>query len=184
MAAQVPLDRIPPTTTAYVIATAILAGVTGYFIGQGSSLNLFKEKQGWPNGYDVKVHRDSSDEEDEAEADAESDEESEDEGNGEELAKFKDNVEEVKLVLVVRTDLGMTKGTLRLSHEERKRQDKVLFLYCFGFKANCRSLSRQNRRSSFPCDSRLLQILPHTCARQPDPAPMGEWWPGQDCAAD
>lgn len=121
MAAQVPLDRIPPTTTAYVIATAILAGVTGYFIGQGSSLNLFKEKQGWPNGYDVKVHRDSSDEEDEAEADAESDEESEDEGNGEELAKFKDNVEEVKLVLVVRTDLGMTKGTLHLSWEERDR---------------------------------------------------------------
>ncbi|KAJ6096597.1 peptidyl-tRNA hydrolase 2 [Penicillium sp. IBT 16267x] len=112
MAAPVPLDRMPPTTTAYVIATAILAGVTGYFIGQGSSLNLFKEKQGWPNGYDVKVHRDSSDEEDEAEADAESDEESEDEGNGEELANFKDNVEEVKLVLVVRTDLGMTKGKI------------------------------------------------------------------------
>lgn len=105
MAAPVPLDRLPPTTTAYVIATALIAGVTGYFIGQGASLNLFKEKQGWPNGYDVKVHHDSSDEEDESE-----EEDSEDEGNGEELANFKDNYEEVKLVLVVRTDLGMTKG--------------------------------------------------------------------------
>lgn len=110
MAAPVPIDRIPPTTTAYVIATAILAGVTGYFIGQGASLNLFKEKQGWPNEYDVKVHKDSSDEEEE-----ESEDESEDEGNGEELADFKNNDEEVKLVLVVRTDLGMTKGMYPLT---------------------------------------------------------------------
>ncbi|KAK5798014.1 hypothetical protein VI817_004305 [Penicillium citrinum] len=105
MAAPVPLDRVPPTTAAYVVATAIIAGVTGYFIGQGASLGLFHEKKSWPNNYDVKVHRDSSDE-----AEEESEEESEDEGNGEELAKFKDNTEEVKLVLVIRTDLGMTKG--------------------------------------------------------------------------
>ncbi|KAJ5221436.1 peptidyl-tRNA hydrolase 2 [Penicillium citrinum] len=107
MAAPVPLDRVPPTTAAYVVATAIIAGVTGYFIGQGASLGLFHEKKSWPNNYDVKVHRDSSDE-----AEEESEEESEDEGNGEELAKFKDNTEEVKLVLVIRTDLGMTKGKM------------------------------------------------------------------------
>ncbi|KAJ5661838.1 peptidyl-tRNA hydrolase 2 [Penicillium maclennaniae] len=110
MAAPVPLDRIPPTTTAYVIATAIVAGVAGYFIGQGKSLGLFKEKQGWPNGYDVKVHKDSSDEEGDSESEEMSD--VEDDGNGEELASFKDNTDEVKLVLVVRTDLGMTKGKI------------------------------------------------------------------------
>ena len=108
MAAPVPLDRIPPTTAAYVIATAIIAGVTGYFIGQGSSISLFKEKEGWPNSYDVKVHSHSSDEEDESDSEEETDEE--DEGNGEELSSFKDNSEEVKLVLVVRMDLGITKG--------------------------------------------------------------------------
>ncbi|KAJ5899196.1 peptidyl-tRNA hydrolase 2 [Penicillium taxi] len=97
---------IPPTTTAYVIATAILAGVTGYFIGQGASLNLFKEKP--EDGYDVKVHKDTSeDEEDSDEYDSD-----EYEGNGEELASLKDSGEEVKLVLVVRTDLGMTKGKI------------------------------------------------------------------------
>ncbi|KAE8133367.1 PTH2-domain-containing protein [Aspergillus pseudotamarii] len=103
------LDRISPSTTAYVVATAIIAGVTGYFIGQGSSLGLFssKEKEGWPNSYNVKVHRDSSDEEAEEE---ESD--SEDEGDGSELANFDKSAEEVKLVLVVRTDLGMTKGKI------------------------------------------------------------------------
>ncbi|OQD73155.1 hypothetical protein PENDEC_c016G01951 [Penicillium decumbens] len=110
MAAPVSLDRVHPTTTAYVIATAIVAGVTGYFIGQGASLGLFKEKQGWPNGYDVKVHKGSSDEESDSEEEEESDEE--DEGNGEELASFAGNVDEVKLVLVVRTDLGMTKGKI------------------------------------------------------------------------
>ena len=94
------LDRIPPSTTAYVVATAIIAGVTGYFLGQGSSLGLFssQEKEGWPNSYNVKVHRDSSDEEEEEESD------SEDEGDGSELANFDKNAEEVKLVLVVRTD--------------------------------------------------------------------------------
>ncbi|KAJ5317126.1 hypothetical protein PENANT_c029G05280 [Penicillium antarcticum] len=109
MAAPVPLDRLPPTTTAYVIATAIIAGVTGYFIGQGSSLNLFKEKEGWPNSYNVKVHSHSSDEEEE---ESEEGSDSEDEGNGDELASFKDSTEEVKLVLVVRMDLGMTKGKI------------------------------------------------------------------------
>ena len=101
------LDRIPPSTAAYVVATAILAGITGYFIGQGSTLGFFSanEKEGWPNSYNVKVHRDSSDEEYE---DEESEEE--DEGDGSELANFDNSNEEVKLVLVVRTDLGMTKG--------------------------------------------------------------------------
>ncbi|KAF7713842.1 Peptidyl-tRNA hydrolase 2 [Penicillium ucsense] len=108
-----PLDRTTPTTTAYVIATAIVAGVTGYFIGQGASLGLFREKQGWPNGYDVKVHKDSSDEELEGQdSEEEESDDDEDEGTGEELASFKDNEEEVKLVLVVRTDLGMTKGKI------------------------------------------------------------------------
>ncbi|KAJ5485271.1 peptidyl-tRNA hydrolase 2 [Penicillium diatomitis] len=108
-----PLDRTTPTTTAYVVATAIVAGVTGYFLGQGASLGLFREKQGWPNGYDVKVHKDSSDEELEGQdSEEEEGDDDEDEGTGEELASFKDNEEEVKLVLVVRTDLGMTKGKI------------------------------------------------------------------------
>ena len=108
------LDRLPPTTTAYVVATAIVAGVTGYFIGQGASLGLFRsnERKSWPNSYNVKVHRGSSDEE-ASDEESESESEEEDmgeEGDGSELAAFKDNNDEVKLVLVVRTDLGMTKG--------------------------------------------------------------------------
>lgn len=105
------LDRTPPSTAAYVVATAILAGITGYFIGQGSTLGLFsnKEKEGWPNSYNVKPHLDSSDEDYESE---EEEEDSEEEGDGTELANFDSSNEEVKLVLVVRTDLGMTKGKL------------------------------------------------------------------------
>ena len=67
------------------------------------------------------VHVDSSDEELQAQMakeqdDAESLSESGDEeDSGEEmgeLSDFKGNTEEVKLVLVVRTDLGMSKGTV------------------------------------------------------------------------
>ncbi|KAL2832797.1 peptidyl-tRNA hydrolase PTH2-domain-containing protein [Aspergillus pseudoustus] len=108
------LDRIPPSTATYVVATAIIAGITGYFIGQGASLGLFssKEKEGWPNSYNVKVHRGSSDEEDDEEDDDEKEDDSEEEGDGGELSNFEGNTEEVKLVLVVRTDLGMTKGKI------------------------------------------------------------------------
>ncbi|KAL3475662.1 peptidyl-tRNA hydrolase PTH2-domain-containing protein [Aspergillus californicus] len=107
------LEHVPPSTASYVIATAILAGVTGYFIGQGASLGFFssKEKKSWPNSYDVKVHRGSSDGEDD-ELDEKEESSDEEEGDGGELANFEGNTEEVKLVLVVRTDLGMTKGKI------------------------------------------------------------------------
>lgn len=61
----------------------------------------------------MKVHTHSSDEENDEEEDEE--EQSEEEGDGGELASFEGNSEEVKLVLVVRTDLGMTKGMSILS---------------------------------------------------------------------
>ena len=124
-------DRITPSTTSYVVATAILAVSIGYFIGQASSLGLFSSpksksssKKSWPNSYDVTIHPDSSDEElmthlrsnGEKEVKDTEDEESEDEELGQdqegELKAFEGNREECKLVLVVRTDLGMGKGTL------------------------------------------------------------------------
>ncbi|KAL4936782.1 hypothetical protein BDV06DRAFT_85785 [Aspergillus oleicola] len=109
------MSETTPSTTTYIVATAIIAGVTGYFLGQGASLGLFSEKkEGWPNSYNVKVHTHSSDEEDGSEEEEEEEEEEsdEEEGDGSELKNFEGNNEEVKLVLVVRTDLGMTKGKI------------------------------------------------------------------------
>lgn len=122
-------DRLPPSTTSYVVATAILAVSIGYFIGQASSLGLFSSpksksssKTSWPNSYDVTIHPDSSDEElmthlrgnGEKEVKDTEDEDSEDEELGQEgeLKAFEGNKEECKLVLVARTDLGMGKGTI------------------------------------------------------------------------
>jgi PTH2 family peptidyl-tRNA hydrolase len=105
-----------PSLTAVAVSSLILGLLAGYFIGQGSTIGVFggsggsqQAKKSWPNSYDVKVHADSSDDQadDEDEAD-ESDEEVD--GDGKELKDFKDSNEEVKLVLAVRTDLGMTKG--------------------------------------------------------------------------
>ena len=116
-----PIDRPTPSTAAIAIATAILAAVGGYFIGQGASLGLFSSKsnsskKSWPNSYDVTVHPDSSDEELMKSLKGEEEEGEEDEGEMVEpgkLASFVGNREECKLVLVVRTDLGMGKGELR-----------------------------------------------------------------------
>ena len=120
------VDRPPPSTASYVIATAILSVAFGYLIGQASSLGLFssksskKSKSSWPNNYDVAIHPDSSDEElmshikkegvkvvQDSEDEGEDRSDSEDQG---ELKIFEGNREECKLVLVVRTDLGMGKG--------------------------------------------------------------------------
>ncbi|KAI4129780.1 MAG: hypothetical protein LQ338_002090, partial [Usnochroma carphineum] len=133
-------DRPPPSTTSVVVATAILAVALGYFIGQGSTLGLFgstkpagrskskNPKKSWPNSYDVTIHPDSSDEEvfkqiRGADLGIESEESSQDSSEEEdgavelgqkqgELNTFEGNKEECKLVLVVRTDLGMGKGKM------------------------------------------------------------------------
>lgn len=106
------------------IAMTIGALVVGYFIGQGSSIGVFSSntgkqkksvKKSWPNNYDVDVQAgDSSDEEfiksiQSNDADDESDSE---EGDGKELKSFAERNEEIKLILAVRTDLGMGKGKI------------------------------------------------------------------------
>ncbi|KAI4270182.1 MAG: hypothetical protein LQ337_006841 [Flavoplaca oasis] len=134
-------DRPPPSTTSIVIGTAILAVALGYFIGQGSSLGIFgsnprpskskskskNPKKSWPNSYDVTIHPDSSDEEvfkqirgadlgiesEESSKDSSSEEAEVELGQKQEgLDQFEGNKEECKLVLVVRTDLGMGKGKI------------------------------------------------------------------------
>ncbi len=107
-------EKAHPSLAAVAVSSLILGLLAGYFIGQGSSIGIFggsggakQTKKSWPNSYDVKVHADSSD--DQADDEDEADEE-EDEEDAQELKDFKDSNEDVKLVLAVRTDLGMGKG--------------------------------------------------------------------------
>ena len=122
-------DRPPPSTAAIALATAILGVLAGYFFAQASSLGLFSSsspsaraskrgnapKKSWPNSYDVTLHPDSSDEElmkglraDSGGGNDSSGVETEDDGTG--LKAFEGYRDECKLVLVVRTDLGMQRG--------------------------------------------------------------------------
>lgn len=122
-------DKAQPSAAAIAVASGILGLIAGYFLGQGSSIGLFDSsgnpnqvKKSWPNSYDVKVHADSSDEAEQAD-----DEEDEDENDGMELKAFNDSNEEVKLVLGVRTDLGMGKGVTsgpRVVHQLTCSQEK------------------------------------------------------------
>ena len=101
MASITAAERPSPSIWAVAFASALVAGITGYFLGQASSIGIFAS-----NG---PPHKQPQGEPDES---AES-EESEDEhdSTSQELNSFADANEECKLVLVVRTDLGMTKGT-------------------------------------------------------------------------
>lgn len=88
-----------PSTLAIAFATSIIAGLGGYFLGQASSIGIFG-KASPPAEKEAIDESDVSEDEDDEESDEEQD-----------LKNFDDSNEECKLVLVVRTDLGMTKGT-------------------------------------------------------------------------
>ncbi|KAF4552766.1 Peptidyl-tRNA hydrolase-like protein 1 [Elsinoe fawcettii] len=93
------VDKPPPSVWAVAFATAIITGLAGYFLGQASSIGVFGSNSTTP----ARKEKDS---------DAESSDEDEDEDRQEELKGFSDKNEPCKLVLVVRTDLGMTKGKI------------------------------------------------------------------------
>jgi PTH2 family peptidyl-tRNA hydrolase len=91
-------DAASPSTANIAMACAIVGGVTGYLIGQAKSLGLFGGSPISDSPLPDKG-RDEAAEEDDSEDDETS-----------APAEFPNNPEECKLVLVVRTDLGMTKG--------------------------------------------------------------------------
>lgn len=93
-------ESAQPSTANVAAACAILGGVTGYFIGTAKSLGLFG---GSPISEPAPQRKGDKAQESEAES---SDEEDDDTAP----AEFPGHTEECKMVLVVRTDLGMTKG--------------------------------------------------------------------------
>ncbi|KAF2862494.1 PTH2-domain-containing protein [Piedraia hortae CBS 480.64] len=78
----------PPSTATIALSSAIISGLLGYYIGQARSIGIFGGSAIAPENAD----NSSSDEE--------------------ASSKEKNSGEECKLVLVVRTDLGMTKGKI------------------------------------------------------------------------
>lgn len=118
-------DRPPPSILAVAFASAIVAGLAGYFLGQASSIGVFSgsaQPAGAPatgpraaSEKKAKVADDDSDISDAAGgSDEDDDSDDEDDLDDQELKGFEDSNEECKLVLVVRTDLGMTKGELSM----------------------------------------------------------------------
>ncbi|KAF4636720.1 hypothetical protein G7Y89_g1362 [Cudoniella acicularis] len=127
-------DRPSPSVTAMLVGTIIISGLTGYMIGLGTSLGFFpspfKAKTPTPRGISNYDNEEESSEEDidesildhapnwsnGLEADRRDGLRA---GGGAKAQKpnagrpdWQNNTEECKLVLVVRTDLGMTKGKI------------------------------------------------------------------------
>jgi hypothetical protein len=150
-----------PSTANIAVACAIVAGVTGYMLGQAKSLGLFG---GSP--LSASAQRDEKAAEDSDESSGEDSGEDSDEDDTA-PADFKGSNEECKLVLVVRTDLGMTKGT---AHSSRLRRRPL-------------TARRQNRRTVRTRDTGLLQALPPHRARLARTEALGAAGPGQGGAA-
>ncbi|KAK1063233.1 hypothetical protein LTR12_017487 [Friedmanniomyces endolithicus] len=100
-------DRGPPSTASIALATAIVTGLAGYYFAQARSIGLFRSVTTRPAAGAATEESDIS----EAESASHSDEDDDVQDLGE-LKSFADSAEECKLVLVVRTDLGMGKGKI------------------------------------------------------------------------
>lgn len=98
------LERGPPSVAAIATATAIISFLMGYYFGQARSIGLFGGRSNTTLA-GKRSELPSDDESDLSDADAQS---GDDLG---ELSSFLGSNEECKLVLVARTDLGMTRGT-------------------------------------------------------------------------
>ncbi|KAK0948009.1 hypothetical protein LTR29_000533 [Friedmanniomyces endolithicus] len=101
-------DRGPPSTASIALATAIVSGLAGYYFAQARSIGLFRSVTTRPAAGAAAKESDVSD----AESAAHSDDEDDNVQDLGELKSFADSAEECKLVLVVRTDLGMGKGKI------------------------------------------------------------------------
>jgi hypothetical protein len=191
------LNNSPPSPLTIAIAIGLLGLLAGYFVGQGRSIGLFggsgsasggtskkkrKGKKSWPNSYDVKIHEDSSSEdvagvgtgETESESEEEEEEDLEDSENAQEVKAFEGSREEVKLVLCLRTDLGMTKGTSTSSPPPSARNPT---------KAHTNLLPRQNGSTSLPRHARMLQIPLVHPLRRITTKTVGERRAGESCVA-
>ncbi|KAK4634725.1 putative peptidyl-tRNA hydrolase 2 [Fulvia fulva] len=107
-----PDSQEPPSLAAVAIGTALVAGITGYYLGQARSIGLFgsslqTSRPSNRNATASEVEHD--DDSDISDVDAASDSDAQDLG---ELKNFPGSTEECKLILVVRSDLGMTKGKI------------------------------------------------------------------------
>lgn len=130
-------DRGPPSTAAIAIGTSIISLLVGYYIGQARSIGLFGGSS-TASAAATQVGRQPSDDEESDASDAESQS-----GVGE-LQSFTDSSEECKLVLVTRTDLGMTKGI------------------AFRFRHTFTVLPSAAHTRARPVASRTIWLSPHT----------------------
>jgi hypothetical protein len=177
-------DRGPPSSTAVLISTAILSLITGYMLGIGSSLGLF------PNPFlqtrEARVaskrmktsNYDDEEESSEEEVDGILLDHAPNWVNGEaadvrdglkvvrkeeKLQQWENSMEECKLVLVVRTDLGMTKGVSTHSPP----------CPIHGLPLTV-SPHRQNRSPVLTRDASMLQDIPARRSKLANPAALGE----------
>lgn len=167
-------DLVSPSNVPVLTALSLLFLTAGYYLGKGSlgssrnPLHSSGKAKSWPNSYDVTIHPDSSDEDLVAHQRAKSggarpeDSESDEDGDEIELNEFADNGEEVKLVLAVRTDLGMGKGTDQLAIID----DRPCVINADFMPSDVGKIAAQCSHATLACYKYLLDHAPSTALLQ------------------
>ena len=148
-----------PSVWAVAFGASVVAGLAGYFLGTASSIGLFgsnPQQRVVSNGAQhEKGHADSESEDDNA-----SESDLEDSEDDQEVNGFEDSTEECKLVLVVRTDLGMTKGTYHIFFAINQHHTLFVSPHALPYRRYTRCVSSAACFSWFPCPKREKQCIP------------------------
>ncbi|KXT06476.1 hypothetical protein AC578_6038 [Pseudocercospora eumusae] len=97
MAQQSAYERVPPGAGAYALSAAIISFSLGYLAGQGRAIGLFGARPSAARKTERSKTAGTNDDSD---------------SDGSDDSDDSSNTEECKLVLLVRSDLGMTKGKI------------------------------------------------------------------------
>jgi len=143
-----------PSVWAVAFGASVVAGLAGYFLGTASSIGLFgsntQQRVVNSNGAQHEKGHDGSESED----DNASESDFEDSEDDQEINGFEDSTEECKLVLVVRTDLGMTKGTYHIFFAINQHHTLFLSPHILHYRRYTRCVSSATCSSWFPCPKR------------------------------
>ncbi|KAI4726610.1 PTH2-domain-containing protein [Aureobasidium sp. EXF-10728] len=101
-----------PSLWAVAFGASVVAGLAGYFLGTASSIGVFGSNPQQRVVSSTAAQHEKEHDGSENEHDNASESDFEDSEDDQEVNGFEDSTEECKLVLVVRTDLGMTKGKI------------------------------------------------------------------------
>lgn len=149
-----------PSVWAVAFGASVVAGLAGYFLGTASSIGLFGSNSQQRVVGSIGAQREKGHDGSESEDDNAAESDLDDSEDDQEINGFEDSTEECKLVLVVRTDLGMTKGTYHIFFAINQHHTPFVSPHTLSYRRYTRCVSSAICFPRVSCPRRGKKCLP------------------------